>query len=156
MLVVRIQSQDSSSLSRQMYDESRVRGWHGLGKEVSQICREIDIPDVNNVCVTKEEIKNAIWNHHYLDIKKELADSKKLMDIKEENFSEVQDYFKEKSVGNTRMAFKVRTKMVSEIPANFKNKFKKKGDDGLICSYCKQGKIMTQSHCLECPAWGKL
>ena len=156
MLLMRIKSQDSSSLARQVYEESRARGWPGLGEEVTQICREINIPDVNNVWVTKEEIKNAIKNHHYQDMKKELDDSKKLMDIKDEDFSEVQDYFREKSVWKTRMAFKVRTKMLTEIPANVKNKFKKKGDDGLVCTYCKQGKEMSQSHCLECPAWDKL
>ena len=155
MLLLRIKSQDSSSLSRQVYEESCARGWPGLGEEVTQICREINIPDVNNVWVTKEEIKNAVMKHHYQDMKKELDNSKKLMDIKEEDFSEVQDYFKEKSICNTRMAFKVRTKMLTEIPANVKNKFKK-GDDGLVCTYCKQGKIMSQSHCLECPAWDKL
>ena len=46
--------------------------------------------------------------------------------------------------------------MVDEIPANFKNKFKSKGEDGLICSYCDKGEIMSQSHCLECSAWVKL
>ena len=42
MLLMRIKSQDSSSLSRQVYEESRARGWPGLGEEVSHICREID------------------------------------------------------------------------------------------------------------------
>ena len=46
--------------------------------------------------------------------------------------------------------------MLTDIPGNVNNKFKKKGDDGLVCTYCKQGKIMSQSHCLECPAWDKL
>ena len=156
MLLVRIKSQDKSSLSRQVFEESHARGWPGLGEEVSQICREIGIPDVNDVCVNKEEIKTAIWNHHYADMKKELNNSKKLMDIRDEDFSEVQEYFKQKSVGNTRLAFRVRSKMVDEIPANFKNKFKSKGEDGLICSYCDKGEIMSQSHCLECSAWVKL
>ena len=116
-------------MSRQVYEESCARGWPGLGEEVTQICREINIPDVNNVWVTKEEIKNAVRNHHYQDMKKELSDSKKLMDIKEEDFSEVQDYFKEKSIWNTRMAFKVWTKILTEIPAHVKNKFKRVGSD---------------------------
>ena len=135
-------SQDRSSLSRQVFEESHARGWPGLEDEVSQICREIGIPDVNDICVNKEEIKTAIWNHHYADMKKELNNSKKLMDIKHEDFSEVQEYFKQKSVSNTRLAFRVRSKMVDEILANFKSK----GEDGLICSYCDKGEIMSQSH----------
>ena len=75
------------------------------------------------------------------------------MDIKDEDFSTVQEYFKDKSVENTRMAFKVRSKMVADIPCNFKNKYKRKGEDGIMCPYCKEGREFSQSHCLECPAW---
>ena len=85
-------------------------------------------------------------------MKIELEKSKKLGDIKHEDFSEVQNYFKVKSVETTRMAFKVRAKMISEIPENFKNKYK---EEGLKCVYCNQGEISSQSHCMVCPAWGK-
>ena len=56
------------------------------------------------------------------------------------------------------MAFKVRTLMVPDIPGNFKNKYRVKGtvDEGLLCSECDQGEIMTQSHCTTCPAWSDL
>ena len=55
MHLVRIKSQDRSSLSRKVFEESNARGWPGLGDEVSQICREIEIPDVKDVCVNKED-----------------------------------------------------------------------------------------------------
>ena len=48
------------------------------------------------------------------------------------------------------MAFKIRSKMVKEIPENFKNNYK---EEGLICQYCTETKIMSQSHCMECSAW---
>ena len=142
-------------MSRQVYEESRTRGWPGLGEEVTDICKEIGIPDVNREVVSKSVIKEAIWKHQYADIKKELSTSKKLKDIKDDDFSEVQEYFKGKSVENTRMAFKVRCQMVADIPANFKNKYKKK-EEGLECSYCAEKKEMSQGHCLECPAWSEL
>ena len=76
-----------------------------------------------------------------------------LMDIKDEDFTYAQDYFtyaqdyftyaqdyfKDKSVENARMAFKVRCKMVPDIPCNFKNKYKRRGEQGILCSYCKEG-----------------
>ena len=49
--------------------------------------------------------------------------------------------------------------MVPDIPGNFKNKFRKKGngeDDGLLCVYCKEEVVMDQSHCMVCSAWEKL
>ena len=54
------------------------------------------------------------------------------------------------------MAFKIRSHMVTEIPCNFKNKYKKKGNDGLICAYCSENEEMDQSHCMRCPAWSEL
>ena len=152
LLLVRIKNQDMTSLSRQVYEESRVKGWPGLGEEVTEICKDIGIPDVNDVFVSKPGIKKAIWDHHYVDLKKELDDSNNLKDINNDDFHKVQEYFNDKSVGNTRMAFKVRSQMVPEIPGNFKNNFK----DGLLCSYCQEGQIMTQGHCLDCPAWVEL
>ena len=74
---------------------------------------------------------------------------------KDEEFHEVQEYFHEKSVEKGRMAFKVRSHMVQDIPGNFKEKFRKKGD-GLNCKYCDESEVMTQSHCLVCPAWAEL
>ena len=45
------------------------------------------------------------------------------MDIKDDDFSTVQDYFKDKSVENKRMVFTVRSKMFFDIPCNSKNKY---------------------------------
>ena len=79
----------------------------------------------------------------------------KLDDIKHEDFRKVQSYMHNKSVSMGRMAFKIRTKMVTDIPANFKNKFRlRKGcDEGLVCVYCEEGRLMDQAHCLECDRW---
>ena len=64
----------------------------------------------------------------------------------------------EKSIEIGRMAFKIRCKMVEDIPANFKNKFRTKGrkdDDGLECKHlhCQDKVLHDQAHCLVCPAW---
>ena len=106
--------------------------------------------------MTKATVKKAVWDHHYIYVKKELSESTKLMDIKDEDFTHVQDYFKDKSVENARMAFKVRCKMVPDIPCNFKNKYKRRGEQGILCSYCKEGEEFSQSHCMECPAWAEI
>ena len=79
LLLVRIKSQNTTTLSRQVYEECKSQGWPGLGKEVSEICEEIGLPDVTDVSVTKAEIKEKIWNHHMEDIKSELSKSKKMM-----------------------------------------------------------------------------
>ena len=69
----------------------------------------------------------------------------------------MQGYFEDKSVDNGRMAFKIRTQMLPGIPGNFKNKYKKKDDQnpdkGLLCDFCQDEEILSQSHCAVCPAW---
>ena len=91
MLLSRIKSQSTTSLSRQVYEESKVKGWPGLGQEVTEICQEVGLPDMNMVMVPKAVVKKAIWEHHQQDIRRELMTSKKLEDIKDEDFSEVQE-----------------------------------------------------------------
>jgi hypothetical protein len=158
LLLMRIKNHEMGTLCRQVYEEGKHMGWPGLGQEVSDICAELGIPDVNNMMVSKHEVKNAIFDHHYNDMVNIVNTKTKLDDIKGEDFREVQSYFNDKSVENTRMAFKVRTQMVPNIPGNFKNKYRVKGTEkeGLVCSHCQQGEILTQSHCLTCSAWAEL
>ena len=155
LLLFRIRNKDTSTLCRQIYEEGKRNGWPGLGVEVAEICKEIGLPDLNENNLNKSTIKKAIADHHYRDVKQELEKSNKLGHIKDEEFHEVQEYFHEKSVEKGRMAFKVRSHMVQDIPGNFKEKFRKKGD-GLNCKYCDESDVMTQSHCLVCPAWAEL
>ena len=75
--------------------------------------------------------------------------------IKDEEFREPQSYMNEKSIEDGRLAFRIRSKMVKDIPENFKNKHKK-DSQGLKCKYCSSGEILSQSHCLVCPAWKEL
>ena len=135
LLLLKIKHQETTSLSRQVHEEGRANGWPELAMEVTDICNQVGIPDLNNVIVSKEETKAAIIDHHYKDLKEQLGKSTgKLEKIKDDYFSEIQGYFSDKSVENTRMAFKVRSEMVPDINGNFKNKFRKKetGDAGLM------------------------
>ena len=151
-IVQRIMQMDKNTLCKEIYEEGKANGWPGLGQEVTNICKEIGLPDLNENMITKSLIKEAINAHHYGDMKKELEKSSKLEGVKNEDLREVQKYFQNKSVENGRLAFKIRSHMVQDIPGNFKNKFRK-NKDGLICSYCSEMEIMTQSHCVRCPAW---
>ena len=74
--------------------------------------------------------------------------SKKLQDIKESDFNDFQPYFHNKNIENARTKFKIWSKMLENIPGNFKNKFKNI-EDCLECIFCSEE--MTQSHCIVCP-----
>ena len=104
---------------------------------------------MNKHNISKCKIKEAIFYSHYKSMKDEIASSSKLEEIKHEDFCKIQPYFYDKSVDNTRLAFRIRTKLVKKIPGNFKNLYKH-NKDGLKCSHCLEP-VMTQSHCVSCP-----
>ena len=142
----RIKQQAENLLSRQFYKEGKDRGWPGLGSEVEEICEKLNMNDVNKNCLPKSVVKKAIFDHNYCHMKKEMEEkSHKLKKIQHEDFTNVQEYFKQKSVENTRMAFHVRSRIVQA-------KYRKNEND-LTYKNCQEGQIMSQSHCLECPAW---
>ena len=61
----------------------------------------------------------------------------------------------DKSIENGRMSFKIRCQMLENIPGNFKNKYRKEKEK-LKCQHFDLDTNMTQSHCLDCPAWSTI
>ena len=65
----------------------------------------------------------------------------------------LQRYFKDKSIENGLISFRIRTQMLDEIPGNFKNKLKN-DKDKFKCNHCEADQIMT--HCMDCSAWSDI
>ena len=154
-LLRRIQNKDEQSLCRKIYEQEKSNNFPGLASEVCQICKEIGISDLNKEYVSIKTIKEAIIAHHDADMKVELSKSKKLENIKDDNFSEPQRYMQGKSVQLGRLSFKIRVQMLENIPANFKSKCKN-NSDGLLCKHCTSGDVLSQNNCHVCPAWQEL
>jgi hypothetical protein len=91
-------------------------------------------------------------------MKNTISTKSKLDAIKDDDFQEVQPYFKDKSVEEARMEFKIRTQMWTEIPGNAKDKYRVKRtvSEGLTCQHCTQEAMFTQSRCLTCPEWTEI
>ena len=92
--------------------EGKMLGWPGLWQEVREICQELGIPDINEEVVLKCEVKKAIERHHMEDMKEKLEKSKKLADLKYDDFTQEQPYMNEKSIEVGRTAFKIRCHML--------------------------------------------
>ena len=60
------------------------------------------------------------------------------------------EYFKQKSLEDTRMLFRIRTRMI-DLKANFKNKptFR---NDGWVCEGCRK-EVETSGHVMSCQAY---
>ena len=80
-----------NSLAKEVYQEQRQHDWPGLAQEVTEICKEVGIEDVNDKEVSKETIEEGIFYHHYKELKKEMDSKEKFKDIKHEAFREVYD-----------------------------------------------------------------
>ena len=108
--------------------------------------------------MTKSDVKKAIFEHHYNDMVEIINKQSKLEGIRGEDFRDVQGYLNEKSIANSRMAFKIRSHMVHDIPRNFKIRYRVRGSnsEGLVYDKCQEGEIFTQSHYLTCVAWSDL
>ena len=82
-------------------------------------------------------------------MKEEMSKYGKLKDVLNEDYRKEQVYMEEKAMDNARMAFRVRTKMVKKVKANFKSMYK----DNLSCEECDENAEETQEHMVECPGW---
>ena len=147
-LLLRIKMLDENALAKQVYRQAEENKWPGLGSEVREICKQIQIQDINKYSISKQEIQKAIYQAHYKAMMVLFENSKKLKDIKNDNFEGMQSYFNDKNLKNSRMKFKIRSKMVENIPGNFKNRFKY-SEKGLNCVSCNTE--LNQDHCVICP-----
>ena len=65
MLLRSIREQEESSLARRVLEQQWEMGWPGLSQEVTEICNNIGIGDVNYEFISKDEIKDSILHHHH-------------------------------------------------------------------------------------------
>ena len=85
LLLLQIKSLEKGSLAKIIYQEAEDNGWSGLGKEVWQICKIMEISDINIYNVTKKDIQRAIQKSHFNDMMNQFEIYKKLEDIKDDN-----------------------------------------------------------------------
>jgi hypothetical protein len=60
LMVHYIRTLAESTLARQVYSEQKARQWPGLAKETIQICKDLNIEDVNTTSLSKAAFKKVI------------------------------------------------------------------------------------------------
>ena len=101
-----------------------------------------------------------IFFNHYKDLKEELEKSKKMEEVKHQDYRLPQPYMEDKSIERCRTKFRLRTQLLKTFKDNFCDKYRQKergeedSDPGLQCVDCLAPNTRdTQAHCLICPAW---
>ena len=62
LLLIRLKNLDDDSLAKEIWIEERKNNLPGIGREVSKICEELKISDINTNVVTKREVDTANKN----------------------------------------------------------------------------------------------
>ena len=138
---------DESVLAKEIYLKTKENDQPGLGNEVKQICEYLGIPDLNEHDVQKREILEKIKKKSSQEIYEELNKSSKMGNIQYMNFNKPQEYFNDKNIENARLKFRFRTKMLNNIPGNFKDKFMY-DQSKLLCEFCPTE--LSQDHFIIC------
>ena len=152
-MVLAIKEMDSRFLARQIYEEQKRNDWPGLAKEVEEICGIVGLPNANRVDVTKMQVDGAIREHNRLVIRSDMIlKYKKLDDLVEEEDGMLKDYMRTKNISESRVLFRIRTKML-DLKDNMKGRYSK---DDLNCSACNEDKIESQAHVIACTGYADL
>ena len=147
-IVERIRNKERS-LAKAIHEEQLAMGWPGLAKEVKEICKVIGVEDVNVNHVKKEELDEAILYANQKDLKEDIERYEKLKDVKGEDYRKEQEYMMWKGVDKSRMAFRLRTRMLNKVKMNYKNMHR----GNLKCEECELDEEETQEHMVVCPGW---
>ena len=153
LLVQAIKQQEEGGLAREVLEEQLQMGWPGLVMEVSQISKDINIPDATQEVISKDIISKAVRYDHVKSLKLELR-GKKLQEMANSDVSGRRQYTSW-SLLECRMAFRLETKMLvcrANMPVMYKR--------DLTCRACTPeaengaaGPQEDQEHLEVCPGY---
>ena len=135
--------EEQENYSREIMREQMEQGWEGITTEVADICRLAGLPNVCTQFITREEVVNAMVNHHLIEIRREMEPLTKMDKIKKMDTRKMQAYMQQKSLANSRTEFIWETNMI-DTRMNMKGKYEKGRYD---CPHCQPGgRMETSSH----------
>ena len=156
LLVMAIRQQEEGGLAREVLEEQLAMGFPGLGQEVTEICREVGLPDASRQDVSKEEVKEAIRLNHLTALKSEMVGRKKLEALYKSDIRTEQEYV-HWSLEDCRMAFRLQNRMF-DCRANMPTRYKR----DLTCRACQpdpaaglEGHEETQEHLEVCVGYSE-
>ena len=157
MMIIHIRSLDDDSLAKLIYEEQKLNCWPGLSKETKDICKKLDIEDVNSTNMSKEQFKEralaACKKTDEESMRKMAEKSVKCERIMSDPYGR-KDYCSQKSINVGREHFKTRTGML-KLAGNYKHDQRFKAS-GWLCK-CRMA-IEDESHLMSglCPTYGDI
>ena len=158
LLILAIRRLGENTLAKGMFKQQVQEGWPGLTEEATEISKALRIPDVCREEVTKEEIKEAILNHHHAALKREMEGKEKCGDLLKVDLRQPQPYLASSCLAEARMGARVQLRMV-RCPGNMPGLYRGR----MECESCgpwrgvgEEAPVCTQEHLRSCRAYGFL
>ena len=156
LLAQAIRNQEEGGLASEILEEQLAMAWPGLGKEVSEICAHLKLPDASRMEIDKETIQKAVRYDHLKAVKSELKGDK-LKEMARSDISTRRQYTAW-SLAECRMAYRLETRMFI-CRANMPKLYNR----DLICRNCTPeadqgagGPIEDQDHLEVCSGFSSL
>ena len=154
MFYQHLMSLDGDAVASKVARIATQTGYPGLLREYIELCTQYNLPCVRKISKQrwKRLVSAAILKENKTQLLHEIQTKYKKLDyeqLKNENF-EIKDYMKNLRLGNARLKFRIRTKMVENIAFNFSS------DPVHVsrlwrCTHCDN--MDSQSHVLVCSSY---
>ena len=149
-----LMSLDCDAVASKVARNATQNGYPGLIREYIELCMQYNLPCVRKISKQrwKRLVNAAILKENKTQLLQQIQTKYKKLDyeqLKHENY-EVKEYFKNLQLGNARLKFRIRTKMVENIALNFSS------DPAFVsrlwrCTHCDH--MDSQSHVLVCSSY---
>ena len=151
LLAQAIRNQEEGGLASEILEEQLAMVWPGLGKEVSEICAHLKLPDASRLEVQKDTIQKAVWFDNLKSVKNELKGDK--VQEMSRSYISTRRLYTARSLNECQMAYRLEIKMFI-CRANMPKLYKR----DLVCRSCTpeadngaSGPIEDQDHIEVCP-----
>ena len=157
LMILHIRNLDENSLARKIYHEQVVKGWPGLAKETTEICKQLNIEDCNKTNLSMRDykyiLKQAIRNQDENILRTLAKDKTKCKKIMLDSYGK-KDYLSKKKIKDVREWFRTRVGMLP-FAGNFSNDRRFARTEWR----CRCGEVReVEEHILEgsCPVYSDL
>ena len=156
MMIMHLRELDERSLASRIYHEQLAKGWPGLAKEGSEICKELEIEDVNVTTMTKSEFKRviqgAIKTRDEVIMREQAENKTKCEEIMKECYGK-KAYLSENKIEDVRFRFKRRVGLLP-FAGNYSNDKRYAKSNWL----CRCGNKENESHIRDgtCPIYNDI
>ena len=156
LMIMHIRKLDESSLASRVYHEQLAKGWPGLAREGSEICKELDIEDVNVTTLTKSEFKRviqgALQTRDEILMREQAENKTKCEEIMKECYGKKM-YLSENKIEDVRFRFKRRVGLLP-FAGNYSNDKRYARTNWM----CRCGNRENESHIREgiCPIYNDI